>query len=379
MGSYVRQFVCDVSVVKSCSAAIVLISGRFLLVIHRVYKSWKFHLKNVFKKPLTRFQSAKPSPPASETPAPAPVPPPAVVAPTRPIAWEDDISRNTLDSLPFQNRPAPSEYAEEDFLKLSRMYVIGPLLGERKLGELMSRDTFPIPSAEDREGFAPGDDGLYWLSGLEDYLKIQDVAWRYGNRQQSVLDFGCASGRVLRHFAAQSSVTQLWGSDINARHIRWLHDHLPLQVKPIFNHCLPTLPLRDQSVDLITAFSVFTHIDTFETSWLAELSRIMHDDGLCYVTVHNEDTWQACRNEIDNPDNRLVQSILACDPAVRDKIREPLAEGRTVYRFTPSGPYRSQVFHSNSYLHNVWGRFFNIREILPSHHVRQTVLVLTKK
>ncbi len=130
---------------------------------------------------------------------------------------------------------------------------------------------------------------------------------------------------------------------------------------------------------MITAFSVFTHINTFETCWLAELRRIMHDDGLCYLTVHNEDTWEICREELDNPDNRLVQSILKIDPEVIHKIHQPLADTRTVYRFAQAGPYRAQVFHSNNYLEKVWGRFFKIEEILPAHHVRQTVVILRKK
>jgi hypothetical protein len=36
------------------------------------------------------------------------------------------------------------------------------------------------------------------------------------------------------------------------------------------------------------------------------------------------------------------------------------------------------VFHSNNYLRNVWGRFFEVVEILPRHHVRQTVMLLRK-
>jgi hypothetical protein len=71
--------------------------------------------------------------------------------------------------------------------------------------------------------------------------------------------------------------------------------------------------------------------------------------------------------------------MLKIDPTVREKLQQPMADTRTVYRFAQSGPYRAQVFHSNNYLQQVWGRFFKIEEILPGHHVRQTVLVLRKK
>ncbi len=297
----------------------------------------------------------------------------------RPEAWEEDISRNTLDAQPFNNVTSVSERGMKIFNNAQKRKVIQSLLGERPIEDLVARDTFPIPCADDREGYSPGNDGYYWMSGLEDYLKVMEVVKRLHVYPRSILDFGCASGRVIRHFAAQTEIPEVWGTDINARHIRWLFEFMPPQVKPIFNHCIPSLPIRDNSIDVITAFSVFTHIDTFETCWLAELRRIMHDDGICYLTVHNEDTWNICRDEIDNPNNRLVQSILKIDPEVINKIHEPLADTRTVYRFAQAGPYRAQVFHSNNYLHKVWGRFFTIEEILPCHHVRQSVLVMRKR
>jgi SAM-dependent methyltransferase len=193
---------------------------------------------------------------------------------------------------------------------------------------------------------------------------------------QKYFDFGCASGRVIRHFVAQDDIPEIWGSDINARHIRWLCDHMPMSVKPIANHCIPQLPIADNTFDLITAFSVFTHIDTFETCWLAELKRILAPGGLAYLTVHNEDTWRSLREEVENQNNRLIQNMVAVDPETPQKLTDEMPEGRHVYRFTTRGPYRTQVFHSNNYIRNVWGRFFNVVSIKPCHHARQSVVVL---
>lgn len=298
---------------------------------------------------------------------------------SRPVAWEEDISRNTLDTEPFHNAPSPSELDPKEFSNPKRLATLEPYLAGPAVAEAIAADTYPIPCPDDREGYSPGYDGAYWMSGLEDYLKIMDVAKRFGVEPKSVFDFGCASGRVLRHFAAQTEIPEIWGSDINGRHVRWLYENMPHTVKPIFNHCIPTLPIRDSSVDIISAFSVFTHIDTFETCWLAELRRIMSDDGVAYLTVHNEDTWTAIREKVDDPKNRLIQSLIKIDPDFRQNLANEMPDTKTVYRFAQSGPYRAQVFHSNNYLQQVWGRFFTIEEILPLHHVRQTVLVLRKK
>ncbi len=297
----------------------------------------------------------------------------------RPESWEDDISRNTLDETPFTSLPSPASRPIEAFEETARMKVIKPMLQGQPIADFVSKDTWPIPTAEDREGYSVGFDEAYWLSGLEDYLKIMEIAKQNEIAPKSVMDFGCATGRVVRHFAAHSDIPEIWGTDINQRHVRWLYEHLPMSVKPVFNHCIPTLPIPDSSVDIITAFSVFTHIDTFETHWLAELSRIMSDGGMCYLTVHNEATWKVLHKEIDNEKNRLIQSIAKIDPDFKNQLAQPMPEGRKIYRFTQSGPYRAQVFHSNSYLRNVWGRFFDIEAIMPCHHVRQTVVVLRKK
>ena len=296
----------------------------------------------------------------------------------RPISWEEDISRNTLDIEPFDNLLSPAQMAPEEFDTPARKRIEA-LLKNESLEAMIQRDTFPIPCPEDREGYAPGFDGAYWLTGLEDYLKVMQVAEKQNVKPQSVFDFGCASGRLIRHFAAQSNVSEIWGSDINRRHIRWLYEHLPQTVKPLFNHCIPSLPLPDGSIDIVTAFSVFTHIDTFETSWLAEIRRILSPNGFAYLTVHNEATWIALRDQIDNEANRLVQSIIRVDPEFKTQIQNDLPSDRLVYRFSQMGPYRAQVFHSNKYLENVWGRFFKVVQILDLHHVRQSVVVLQRR
>ena len=297
----------------------------------------------------------------------------------RPASWEDDISANTLDEEPFETIPSPSSSEISLFVDAAAKDGDCETLAKVNIAEMVANDNIPIPLPTDRENYFPGFDEKYWLFGLADYLKVMQVAAKYDVQPKSVLDFGCASGRVLRHFAAQTDIKNIWGSDINRRHIRWLYEHMPMHVRPVFNHCIPSLPIPDASIDVITAFSVFTHIDTFEIHWLAELSRILSDGGICYLTVHNEATWELLAGEENNPNNRLLQSIIGIDPKVVAQLNKPMPGDRLVYRFADQGPYRAQVFLSNRHLETVWGRFFSIEEIIPRHHQRQTVVVLKKR
>jgi SAM-dependent methyltransferase len=297
--------------------------------------------------------------------------------PLRPEAWEDDLSSNALDDRPFDNFPPIGKRLKE--LTFSPELHAPPEIlnrfGQKDFDAFVQNDPWPIPTGEDREGYWPNYDGQYWVLGLVDHLKVMQVAERHEVDIRRYFDFGCASGRVLRHFCAHTTIPELWGSDINQRHIRWLYEHLPARVKPIFNHCIPTLPIEDNYFDLISAFSVFTHLDTYETAWLAELRRILRPGGLAYLTVHNDHTWIALR---ENLEHRLLKGMRLVSNTVVDDLKRDIPEGRTVYRYKEQGPYRAQVLHSNRYLHNVWGRYLDIVEILPGHHGLQSVVVLRK-
>jgi SAM-dependent methyltransferase len=292
-------------------------------------------------------------------------------------AWENDLSSKSQDEEPFENGPPICDRLHE--LRNIGQHVPASLLGEVEIREMAAQDRAPIPNSQDREGYLPGNDGAYWLSGLADFLKITKVATELGIAVDRYFDFGCASGRVIRHFAAQTNISEIWASDINARHIRWLCEFMPHRVIPMANFALPTFPIADQSIDLVSAFSVFTHIDTFETCWLAEIRRILCPGGVAYLTIHNEDTWSSLREVVDDPENRLVRAMIRVDGETPLKILGPLPQNRIVYRTTELGPYRAQVFHSNDYVRNVWGRFLDVLEILPRHHGRQAVVILRKK
>jgi hypothetical protein len=75
---------------------------------------------------------------------------------SRPVAWEEDISRNTLDTKPFENISSPSELETSDLDNPNRLKAIESLIGTTDISDYVSRDTYPIPSAEDREGYTPG-------------------------------------------------------------------------------------------------------------------------------------------------------------------------------------------------------------------------------
>lgn len=286
--------------------------------------------------------------------------------------WEEDISLNHQGTELFENGVSPSEMPREAF-EVTNL-LTPELLAGVPLDDFIARDKYPIPPSTDREGYNPNQNATFFLNGLADYLKIKAMVKKHDVAMESYLDFGCASGRVLRHFCAQSDVQHIWGSDINGRHIKWLNNFLPQKLKIIHNHAIPNLQIADNSIDVISAFSVFTHIDIFETAWLAELYRILRPGGMVYLTVQNEASWKFIQTAKDDQSMRVHMRNVV--PNFDEVIKQDLPDARLDFRHSTVGPYRALVFHSDAYLHRTWGRYFEIAEIIPRHHgYHQSVLI----
>ncbi len=128
---------------------------------------------------------------------------------------------------------------------------------------------------------------------------------------------------------------------------------------------------------MISAFSVFTHIDTFEAGWISEIHRILKPGGMVYLTVHNDATWRHLQNANANgKEDYLLKRLVEVEPTIVEQLDADLPEGRVVFRYTDVGPYRALTFHRNDYLENSWGRFFDVVEIDPmGHGICQSVFV----
>src|SRR5439155_24378122 len=158
------------------------------------------------------------------------------------------------------------------------------------VGELL-----PVPPAKVRPGYAPENDGLYleWGKHDHDWL-IRIIDKHIGMKQgTSILDFGCSSGRVLRHFRAEhlSHGWQLHGIDIQAYLIEWMRQNFPSEFQVICGSTQPHLPYADASMDVIFGISVFTHTKYLWDTWLTEFKRVLKPGGLCIQTVQTQRAW----------------------------------------------------------------------------------------
>jgi SAM-dependent methyltransferase len=236
----------------------------------------------------------------------------------------------------------------------------------------LERDNLPIPRKANREFYCGDQDVGYWLFGLGDYLKVR-ACWQENlSRVTRILDFGGSTGRVFRHFYCQGEIDEVYACDSNKVNIQWCKAYFPPDIRVFLNSFFPGLPFADGYFDMITAFSVFTHIDDFEDGWLLELSRILKPDGIAYITIHDEAAW-----EVMPP--HLQKTIGSSPGANGVDFKGPMPSARMVFPAGDQAPYGLNVFHRQDYVQRFWERYFRIVEIVPQGHHFQTVLVLRNR
>lgn len=280
--------------------------------------------------------------------------------------WEDLIALNNSSENFSEHIGSISSYLDQDDATVVWDRDILPL------EKAVANDPYPLPSTEAREFYYGPNHFNFWASGLRDYCEI--AKWVKENNQplDAYLDIGCATGRVARAFTAQGGV-KTYACDINRRHVDWIAANLSKDIFAFQNHSIPTLPLPENSLDLVTAFSVFTHIEAFDTTWLAEIRRILKPGGIAWLTIHGDRTWR----EI-SPDWPLWEPLDKHPDYQNDRGSAQIPRPRTVYRWRADRSYSANVFYSYDYIHTVWGRLMDVIEIRPAMPAYQDVVILRK-
>lgn len=113
---------------------------------------------------------------------------------------------------------------------------------------------------------------------------------------ESILDFGCGAGRIIRHFHNLSNA-KLYGTDIDQTLVEWCSRSLPFATFSK-NSASPPLPFSNDFFGFIYAFSVFTHLGlSQQIAWLNELGRVLRPESHVLITAHGEAFLQKLREE----------------------------------------------------------------------------------
>jgi SAM-dependent methyltransferase len=121
----------------------------------------------------------------------------------------------------------------------------------------------------------------WWLAGK--YRIIADVVRRCFRASGAsgagrILDLGCGPGNLLDYLAPHG---ETFGSDFSLDALRFCAGR---GVRRLFRADFHSLPLRDQSFDLVTCIDVLEHLEDDRRA-IGELVRILRPGGLLVVSV----------------------------------------------------------------------------------------------
>ncbi|HLN04591.1 MAG TPA: class I SAM-dependent methyltransferase [Bryobacteraceae bacterium] len=108
---------------------------------------------------------------------------------------------------------------------------------------------------------------------------------------QSIFDFGCGCGRVIRHWRPLTSA-RLHGADQNPDLVAWCRQNLAF-AEFQSNTLEPRLDYADQKFEFAYALSVFTHMpEDLQQPWMSELWRILRPGGYLLITTQGDEYLQ---------------------------------------------------------------------------------------
>jgi SAM-dependent methyltransferase len=187
-------------------------------------------------------------------------------------------------------------------------------------------------------------------------LELLGPDWSFDGKR--VLDFGCGSGKVMRHFLPEAGGCELWGCDIDERSVDWINAELSPPLQAFANGEVPPLDQPSASFHLVWSVSVFTHLTDHWAGWLAELHRVLRPGGLAIVSFLGGAMYEVWTEEEWQPE-RIGMLVLN--------------HGQD---WELGGP---TVFHSPWWLHEHWGRAFEIVELREGTAPREHGLVLLRR
>ena len=214
---------------------------------------------------------------------------------------------------------------------------------------------------------------LFRRGGIVDWRRVaatmRDAGFRFEHGQ--VLEFGCGSGRILRHFARCAHACQFLGVDIDADAIQWSREHLTFAEFHTFES-LPPTALGDATFDAAYSYSVFTHLPPdAQHAWLAELARVLEPGAWLTLTFHG-------RRAVERWLDGSTPSSTPTAERLRGDLVRLAEEGHLFYEFgrMNSDPAVNQehwrkldrALHGNTFLtrwfvEREWTRHFELAEL----------------
>jgi SAM-dependent methyltransferase len=259
---------------------------------------------------------------------------------TQPARWgRRRRALDAIDSLGLA-RPAVRVY---ELLLATRARLRG--------GVETSDDGLPLPPPRLRAQVGPlhADAGFFLRSGREHASLISELLREQATEVEeldALLDWGCGCGRVLRHWSTLPS-TRVAGCDIDPRMVAWCRENLGFADLAV-TALEPPLPYEDASLDLVYAFSVFTHLsEELQRAWMGESARVLRPGGFFLLST-------------------LGDRYASLDRLSPDELSRFRAGELVVLYDHSAGTSLCSAYHPPEYVHRTLAQGFDVAAFRPA-------------
>jgi SAM-dependent methyltransferase len=220
------------------------------------------------------------------------------------------------------------------------------------------------------------------------YRLVRDSHDRYSQRgplgrNTDIVDFGCGWGRIIRFFLKDIDPAHLRGIDCDGEVVdicrrtnRWCSF---FEVAP-----LPPSPLDTASVDIVYAYSVYSHLsEEAHDRWLDEFHRLLRPGGLLVVTTRPRSfiemcAWLRTDEAAGLPESHLVSGGAFVDTAAA-LARYDAGEYCFSYRRPTDPPHFGETCIPAAYVQNHWTNRFEVLEFIDDLQAcPQNVIILRR-
>lgn len=168
-------------------------------------------------------------------------------------------------------------------------------------------------------------------------------------KQPIILDWGCGTGRVIRHISYLKKDSICYGADIDSNTIQWCRQF----IDSVYFDCIEhqTLPYPSNYFHLVYGISVLTHIPHTATQyWLTELNRVLLPNGIAILSTHGANFY----DQLNHQEKIKLQT-----------------EGAFSNAFKKDGDRSKTTYHEANHFKKILEYHFSIVEFWEGHQFPQ--------
>ena len=220
------------------------------------------------------------------------------------------------------------------------------------------------------------------------YCEIKHYAEKLGHKltqERSILDFGCGWGRIIRFFLKDVISDNLYGIDVDPEMIEFCRRLVGYGKYSVVSP-LPPTDFSDESIDIVYAYSVFSHLsEPVHIKWIEEFSRILKPGGILIATTEARYFIEYCRSLRGKRryETSWHESLASTFPDTEATLKD-YDRGNFVFSPTGGGQARPSSFYGEAvipraYVEREWTKYLEFRDFVDDQNRMWQAMIVMQK